>query len=209
MVLSVKNMVCNRCITIVTSVFKDTGISPTRITLGEVETDTGISAKQIDQLNAKLSEHGFEIIENAKARLIEKIKNLVIDDIYKSERKRKFNYSVIISEKLHKEYSYLSNLFSEKEGITIEKYIILQKIERVKELLVYDELSLSQIADDLGYSSVAHLSGQFKKITGLTPGYFKSLKIKKRSTLDDVVSKNDIKSTKSNVIRRKDNDGIL
>lgn len=196
-------MVCNRCITIVGTVIKQVGLTPIRIVLGEVEVAGQISKAQISQINAELSSHGFEVIDNAQVRLIEKIKNVILQEIYSSDDKRKVNYSVLISDKLHKEYTYLSNLFSEKEGVTIEKYIILQKIERVKELLVYDELSLSQIADELGYSSVAHLSGQFKKITGFTPGYFKSLKSKKRVAIDEVIPVNSIRSSKNSVIKRK------
>ena len=203
MILSVKNMVCKRCITIVGAVMKQAGLTPIRIVLGEVEVAGEISKTQITQLNTELSSHGFEVIANAQVRLIEKIKNVILHEIYNSDDKRKVNYSVLISDKLHKEYTYLSNLFSEKEGITIEKFIILQKIERVKELLVYDELSLSQIADELGYSSAAHLSGQFKKITGFTPGYFKSLKSKKRVAIDEVVPVNSIRSSKNSVIKRK------
>jgi len=183
----IKNMVCNRCIMVVQQVFQGLNHPPVHISLGEVETATPIENDELDSLREKLTGFGFELIDDAKSQLIEKIKTLVIELIrYKNEEDIKVNYSAYIESKLNKDYNYLSNLFSEVTGTTIEKYIINQKIERVKELLVYDELSLSQIAWKLGYCSVSALSAQFKKITGLTPKHFKHIKDNKRIPLDKV-----------------------
>lgn len=171
----IKNMVCNRCITAVKEEFEKAGLHPQKMALGEVTiAENSISSEQLSKLDASLKELGFERIDDRKARLIEAIKSKVIKMIHHSDRvDRKYNWSVVLSEELHYEYNYLSNLFSSVEGITLEQYIIRQKIERAKELLFYDELNLSEIADRLGYSSVAHLSAQFKKITGLTPSELK------------------------------------
>lgn len=183
----VKNMVCSRCIMVVRQVFGELGYPPSAITLGEVETAETISTEKLPVLREKLTGYGFELIDDSKSQLIEKIKTLVIEAIhYRKEDDLKVNYSDYIAANLGKDYHYLSNLFSDVAGTTIEKYIIGQKIERVKELLVYDELTLSQIAYDLGYSSVAHLSAQFKKVTGLTPGHFRKIGHNKRMPLDQV-----------------------
>lgn len=147
---------------------------PEMVTLGEVILKEDLNHDQLVSLDKKLVELGFERIDDRKGRLIESIKNLVIQKIHRNDFiDRKFNWSTVLSEELHYEYNYLSNLFSSLEGITLEQYIIRQKIERAKELLLYDELSLSQIANRLGYSSVAHLSGQFKKVTGMAPSELK------------------------------------
>jgi AraC-like DNA-binding protein len=183
----IRNMVCNRCIMVVQQVFEGLGHPPVQITLGEVETSLQFENGEVEILREKLTGYGFELIDDTKSQLIEKIKTLVIELIrYKSEEDIKINYSAYIESKLNKDYNYLSNLFSEVVGTTIEKYIINQKIERVKELLVYDELTLSEIALELEYSSVAALSAQFKKITGLTPKHFKQIKDNKRIPLDQV-----------------------
>lgn len=166
--------------------FERFGFSPERIILGEVETNYPIPDSELEKLKLALIEYGFELIDDTKSRLIEKIKNTIIQIVHYSNEDLKINYSAYIESKLKKDYTYLSSLFSEVEGTTIEKYIIHQKIERVKELLVYDELSLSEIADKMGYSSVAYLSSQFKKVTGLTPSHFKQVKEKKRKPLDEV-----------------------
>src|SRR5690606_28337477 len=129
---------------------------------------------------------GFEVIDDRKSLIIEKIKNIIIDLVHHQDNDTKSNLSDVLSSKLHHDYNYLSNLFSEIEGTTIEKYFIAQKIEKVKELLVYDELSLSEIAFRLNYSSVAYLSNQFKKVTGLTPSHFKQIREDKRKSLDEV-----------------------
>lgn len=152
------------------------GLHPCKVTLGEVTLQEDSLSDEIqDRLDTSLVNLGFERIDDRKARLIEAIKSKIIEMIHYSDRlDRKFNWSDVLSQEMHYEYNYLSNLFSSVEGITLEQYIIRQKIERVKELLFYDELNLSEIADKLGYSSVAHLSGQFKKITGLTPSQMKN-----------------------------------
>lgn len=174
-------MVCNRCIMVVKQTLESHGLHPDQIVLGEVKLkDESLSKNQLERLDKSLIDLGFERIDDHKARLIEAIKNKVIHLIYHEDpANRKFNWSTILSDELHYEYNYLSNLFSSVVGITLEQYIIRQKIERVKELLFYDELSLSEIANKLGYSSVAHLSAQFKKVTGLTPS-----DLKKSRTID-------------------------
>jgi YesN/AraC family two-component response regulator len=179
-------MVCNRCIMVVQQVFESFGYSPIRISLGNVETAKPIAGEELGKLREALVGYGFELIDDTKSRMIEKIKNTVVQSIHHSNEGLKTNYSEYIESHLNRDYAYLSSLFSEIEGTTIEKYIILQKIERVKELLVYDELTLSEIAWQMGYSNVAYLSNQFKKITGLTPSHFKQVKENKRKPLDEV-----------------------
>jgi AraC family transcriptional regulator len=184
--LYIKNMVCNRCILVVKQELVKLNIESCNVTLGEITTDTEPSKEQINQLGNNLAALGFELLDNNKQQLIEKIKNIIITQVHHTDEERRQNYSNILSDTLHKDYSYLSNLFSEVEGITIEKYIINQKIEKVKELIIYDELSLSEIAFKSGYSSVAYLSNQFKKVTGLTPSHFKKVGQKKRLPLDKI-----------------------
>jgi AraC-like DNA-binding protein len=171
MVIHIKNMVCGRCINAVWKAIEDAGLHAEKVSLGEVvlleDHQQKDGLQRFDQL---LRQAGFERIDDRRSRLIEALKNKIIQIIHYEERlDRKLNWSVILSDALHYEYSSLSVLFSSVEGITLEQYIIRQKIEKVKELLFYDELTLSEIAYRLGYSSVAHLSGQFKKITGFTP----------------------------------------
>lgn len=175
MVLFIKNMVCNRCIVAVKLELEQQGLHPEKVTLGEATIkEDHLSEAQQDQLDAALVNLGFERIDDRKGRLVEAIKKLVIQKIHHTNKvDLKLNWSSVLADELHYDYNYLSNLFSSMEGITLEQYIIRQKIERVKELLFYDELNLSEIADRLGYSSVAHLSSQFKKITGLTPSELK------------------------------------
>lgn len=179
-------MVCSRCISVVRNEFVKLGLEPESIIMGEVTLVNELTGEQHTMIENALKGHGFELIDDKKSTTIEKIKTVIIDQVHHVNDRLKVNYSTLISNSLGRDYSYLSNLFSEVEGITIEQYVILQKIEKVKELLVYDELSLSQIADELGYSSVAHLSNQFKKITGLTPSHFKTIKENKRVSLDSV-----------------------
>ena len=179
-------MVCGRCILVVKQELEKLGIPVKQVSLGEVETTDDIPSDSIAALSKNLSALGFELLDSSKHQLIEKIKNTIINEVHYSEGERVYNYSEILSKALLKDYSYLSNLFSEVEGITIEKYIIHQKIEKAKELIIYDELSLSEIAYRLGYSSVAHLSNQFKKVTGLTPTHFKEVGRNKRKPLDHV-----------------------
>jgi AraC-like DNA-binding protein len=171
MKLYIKNMVCDRCISAVKQEIESQGLHPVKVALGEVElAEDSIQGDVLRKFDSRLIELGFERIDDRKSRLIEAIKNVIIKRVHQSEEiDRKLNWSTVLSEELHYDYNHLSSLFSSVEGITLEQYIIRQKIERVKELLFYDELSLSQIAYKLGYSSVAHLSGQFKKVTGLTP----------------------------------------
>ncbi len=168
-------MVCDRCKMVVSQELEKLGFHPEKVVLGEVDLkEDGLSADQQRQIDEALMAVGFERIDDRKARIIENIKNKIIQLIHHSDRiNLKVNWSTLLADEAHYEYGYLSNLFSSMEGITLEQYIIRQKIERVKELLFYDELTLSEIADRLGYSSVAHLSGQFKKITGLTPSEMK------------------------------------
>ena len=186
MLYFIKNMVCNRCIMVVQHLFESMGYPPVHIELGEVETEHPVKKDDLEAIKATLVSYGFEMIDDTTSVLIERIKTLVIELIHYHKEPIHENYSSYIASKLHKDYTYLSNLFSDVTGTTIEKYIINQKIERVKELLVYDELTLSEIAYELGYSSVAYLSGQFKKVTGLTPGHFKQIKANKRIPLDEV-----------------------
>ncbi len=142
--------------------------------------------KQLAPLKENLAHLGFELLDGTRQKLIEKIKNIIVEQVHYNEFDSRYNFSDILSKKINKDYSYLSNLFSEVEGITIEKYIINQKIEKAKELIIYDELNLSGIAMQLGYSSVAHLSAQFKKVTGLTPSHFKKAGGAYRKSIDAV-----------------------
>ena len=179
-------MVCNRCILIVRELVEKAGLQPLNVQLGEVEIAKEPAKEQLAALSEKLKQVGFELLDDKKQQLIEKIKKIIIEQVHYSDNDEPYKFSAILSKQINKDYSYLSKLFSEVEGISIEKYIINQKIEKVKELLVYDELTLSEIAFQLGYSSVAHLSAQFKKVTGLTPRHFKKLKVNSRKPLDEV-----------------------
>lgn len=186
MKLFIKNMVCNRCILVVQQELGKLGLKASRITLGEVILEKEINKEEKIKLQQALSQLGFELIDDKKSRIIEQIKSSIIQLVQQQDMDGRTNLSDWLSNKLHLEYNYLSHLFSEVEGTTIEKYFIAQKIEKVKELLVYDELSLSEIAFRLNYSSVAYLSNQFKKVTGLTPSHFKNIKADKRKPLDKV-----------------------
>lgn len=189
--LFIKNMVCNRCIMVVGQELEKLGLQAEKVALGRVILkENELSKDQMEKLDAALLEKGFERIDDRKSRVIESIKNKVIQLVHHGDRQtRKLNWSTILSEELHLEYNYLSSLFSSVEGITLEHYIIHQKIERAKELLFYDELNLTQIADQLGYSSMAHLSAQFKKITGLTPSELKKSREsdQKRKSIDNLL----------------------
>ncbi|SFN20914.1 AraC-type DNA-binding protein [Algoriella xinjiangensis] len=184
--LFIKNMVCNRCIMVVQNELDKLRLDVKNIKLGEVTLDKELTDEQKKNFDAVLTSLGFELIDDKKSRIIEKIKNIIIELVHHQDNDTKNNLSDVLISKLHHDYNYLSNLFSEIEGTTIEKYFIAQKIEKVKELLVYDELSLSEIALRLNYSSVAYLSNQFKKVTGLTPSYFKQIREDKRKPLDKV-----------------------
>lgn len=171
---------------VVSEELKKAGIAFTDVELGEIEVAKQPTDAQLKKLDAGLKHLGFELIDDKKSRMIEKIKNNIVTLIHHSDEGIKTNLSDYLSSRLHYDYTYLSNLFSEIEGTTIEKYYISQRIEKIKELLVYDELTLSEIADKLGYSSVAYLSNQFKKVTGLTPSHFKSLKEHKRRNIEEL-----------------------
>jgi len=170
----------------VSQIFNEAGIKVEKVQLGKVETTEKVDPDKLDYLNSRLESVGFEIIHDSKRRLIEKIKTATIDYVYHHSGENKINFSEYLVERLNLDYPYLSTLYSSVEGTTIEKHLINLKIERVKELLVYDEKTLSEIAWELGYSSVAHLSGQFKKVTGFTPSWFKKLGEKKRKSINDV-----------------------
>lgn len=180
-------MVCDRCKMAVQSALEKSEIDYTSIELGEIILNSKPSASQLAEFGSEITSLGFELIEDKNSRLVSAIKTSVIEFVQgKNTEKRKLKFSAFLSDRLNKDYNYLSNLFSSIEGTTIEQYLIHQKIEKVKELLVYDELTLSQIANELGYSSVQHLSNQFKKTTGLTPSHFKQIKENKRQSLDKV-----------------------
>jgi len=165
---------------------KKLGISHLSINLGQVELVEDLDNSQLEKIRIALKQSGLELMDDKKSVLIEKIKDVIIEMVHYEDELPKVNFSEYLTEKLKYNYTYLANLFSETEGTTIEHFIIIHKIERVKELIIYDELNLTEIAWKLHYSSVAHLSNQFKKITGLTPSFFKSLKDKKRDNLENL-----------------------
>lgn len=186
MKLYIKNMVCSRCKMVVKSELEKLGLHAVSIALGEVELEKECTQTQKQDLLKRLRSLGFDLIDDKKNRTIERIKTILIDLVHTKNNALQVNLSDYLANDLAQDYSALSNLFSEIEGITIERYFIAQKIERVKELLTYDELTLSEIAIQLQYSNVAHLSNQFKKTTGFTPTYFKQLKVKTRKQIDDL-----------------------
>jgi len=179
-------MVCIRCKMVVKEELKKLGFHFTSVELGEIEVVETLSAEQHQQIKSALLKSGLELMDDKKSILIQKIKNVIIELVHFSEEPLTINFSDYLSGKLDYDYTYLANLFSEVQGTTIEKFLIAHKIERVKELLVYNELNLTEIAFLMHYSSVAHLSAQFKKVTGLTPSHFKQLKNKRRSMLDEM-----------------------
>ncbi len=180
-------MVCNRCIKVIKDEFSKLNLVIETIELGKVTIASPLDDAMLAKIKEVLDKNGFELIDDKRSQLIDRIKTLVIEMThYNKEVSASTNTSAFISKEMGYDYSYLSNLFSSVEGITIEKYIINQKIEKVKELLIYDELSLNEISFQLGYSSVQHLSNQFKKVTGLTPSHFKKIKDNKRKPLDEV-----------------------
>ena len=187
--LYIKNMVCNRCIMVVKQELENLKLKPLKVSMGEAELSKQPSVKQMQQLNSRLLQLGFEILDDKKQKQIEKIKSLLIKKVQSGDVEEHFSISEYLSTALHKEYSYISRFFSEVEGITVEQFFILQKTEKVKELLVYGEQNLSEISFFLGYSSVAHLSAQFKKVTGLTPSQFKKIGSTNRKSLDSVQNK--------------------
>ena len=179
-------MVCNRCVMVVKQELEKLKLIPALVSMGEIELSKPATDKQLKNLNVRLNELGFELLDDQKQKQIEKIKNLLIKKVQSGEVEEHFSITNYLSKALSKDYSYISRLFSEVEGITIEQFFILQKIEKVKELLVYGEYNLSEISYQLGYSSVAHLSGQFKKVTGLTPSHFKKMGGSHRHPLDNL-----------------------
>ena len=186
MILYIKYMVSLRCKMMVKEELKKLGLNYVIVDLGTVEILEDITAVQFQKLKENLALSGLELLDDKKAILIDKIKNVIIEMIHYTDELPKVNYSDYISEKLHLDYTYLANIFSEVKGITIQQYIINHKIERVKELLLYDEFNLTQISYILNYSSVAHLSNQFKKVTGLSPSFFKKLKEKRNGNLENI-----------------------
>jgi len=179
-------MVCNRCIAAVKQLLDKQGLLYAAVQLGEVELLQEPTVEQLALLNQTLQDLGFELLDNGRKTLIERLKTFIIEFVHQGSGDQRYTLSHLLSEKLGKDYSYLSRLFSEVEGLTIEKYVIHQKIEKVKELLAYNEASLNDIAFQLGYSSVAHLSAQFKKVTGLTPTHFKNRGGLRRKNLDAI-----------------------
>lgn len=184
--LYIKYMVSIRCKLVVKDELKNLGIKYAVVDLGVVEVLGDISIEQREQLKVNLLKSGLELLDDKKSILIERIQNVVVEMIHYAEELPKTNYSVHISEKIGYDYTYLSNLFSEVKGITLQNYIITHRIEKVKELLLYDELNLTEISYRLQYSSVAHLSNQFKKITGLSPSFYKKLKRKRSVNLENL-----------------------
>ncbi|MEL7587199.1 MAG: AraC family transcriptional regulator [Prolixibacteraceae bacterium] len=184
--LYIRNMVCDRCKMVVKAELERLGLRPVAVELGEVVIDRELSPEEVQQVRDALTRLGFSLIDDKKSRLIEQVKTLIIELVHHHNSELSVNLSDYLKQHINHDYHYISTLFSEVEGTTIEKYFIAQKIEKVKELLVYDELSLSEIADQLNYSSVGYLSSQFKKVTGFTPSHFKQIRERKRKSLDQV-----------------------
>jgi AraC-like DNA-binding protein len=186
MKLIIKNMVCPRCITSVEELLKKNDLKTKYVRLGEVELEVEPNKDQLQQLGEDLKSRGFELLDDQKMQLIEQVKNLLIQKVQSGNIEDHFSVSKYLGSHIFKDYSSISRLFSEVEGITIEQFLILQKIEKTKEWLIYDEQSLSQVAFNLGYSSTQHLSNQFKKVTGMTPSQFKQLGAVHRKPIDGV-----------------------
>ena len=179
-------MVSTRCKMVVKDELKKLGLHFIVVDLGEVEIMETISDEQREQLKTALLSTGLELMDDKKSILIERIKNVIIEMVHHSDGEMTINFSDFLSEKLNHDYTYLANLFSEVQGTTIEQFLIAHKVERVKELIIYDELNITEIAWKMNYSSVAHLSNQFKKVTGLSPSHFKKLKDKRRSPIEEI-----------------------
>lgn len=186
MKLYFKHMVCIRCKMIVKAELDNLGLHYQRVELGEADIVEDLTPAQIDELDTALRKSGIEVLESKKSILIEKIKNIIIEQVHYVEEPMPTNLSTLLSETLHHDYTYLANLFSISQGTTIEKFYISHRVERIKELLLYDELNITEIARLMHYSSVAHMSNQFKKLTGLTPSFFKHLKNPHRISLEDI-----------------------
>ena len=179
-------MVSNRCKIMVKDELKKLGLHFVMVNLGEVEIMEDITPEQREQFKVALLESGLELIDDKKAVLIEHIKNVIVEMVHYADEMPKVKFSNYLSDKLHYDYTYMANLFSCTEGVTLEHFIVLHKIEKVKELIIYDEMNMTEIAWKLQYSSVAHLSNQFKKVTGLSPSHFKQLKVRRRSNIEDI-----------------------
>ena len=186
MKLYIKYMVSTRCKMAVKDALRELGLHFILVDLGEVDIMENISIGQRDQLKLALLGSGLELMDDKRAVLIEKIKNAIVEMVHHSDEIIKINFSEYLSEKLNHDYTYLANLFSEVQGTTIEQFIISHKVERIKELIIYDELNITEIAWKMNYSSVAHLSNQFKKVTGLSPSHFKQLKDKRRNPIEEI-----------------------
>ncbi len=189
MVLHIRNMICTRCKILVQSELERLGYDVIRVELGRVEIRENLTPQQRQELNEVLMKANLELIEDKKRILADRIRQVITEMIRNTDEFQKVKYSVHISESIGMNYTYLSNIFSEVTGSTIEQFIIRNKIERVKELLAYDEYSLTQISYKLDYSSVAHLSNQFKKVTGMTASQYRKMKLKKRQPLDELADK--------------------
>ncbi|MFM9987155.1 helix-turn-helix domain-containing protein [Flavobacterium sp.] len=186
MKLFIKYMVSNRCKIVVKEILKEMNLHFVLVDLGEVEIMENLTPEQYELLKKELLESGLELIDDKKSILIEKIKTIIIQMVHHSDEDLKINFSEYLSEKLHHNYNYIANLFSEVQGVTIEHFIINHKVEKIKELMIYGELTITEIAYKMNYSSVAHLSTQFKKVTGLSPSHFKQLKHKRRNPLEEI-----------------------
>lgn len=182
----IKYMVSRRCIMIVKEILREMELHFIVVDLGVIETMEDLTPEQIETFKNALYESGLELMDDKKAILIESIQNVIVEMIYNDEELSNMNYSDYISEKLNHNYTYLSNVFSEVKGTTIQHFIIMHKIEHIKELIIYGELNMTEISYKMNYSSVAHMSNQFKKITGLTPSHFKLLKNKRRTPIEDI-----------------------
>ena len=193
MKLYIKYMVSTRCKMVVKEELKKMGLHFIVVDLGEIEIMENINLDQRTELRSALLVSGLELMDDKKAILIEKIKTIIIEMVHYTEDLPKVNYSDYISQKLNLDYTYLSNIFSEVKGVTIQQFIIIHKIERVKELLLYDDLNLTEISYKMHYSSVAHLSNQFKKVTGFPPSHFKQLKDRRRNPIDEIGNSDDLK----------------
>jgi AraC-like DNA-binding protein len=184
--LYIKYMVSNRCKMAVKEILKKLGLHFVVVDLGEIDIMEDISGERLDNFRSALSDGGFELMDNTRAILIERIINVIIQMVHHTEEMIKINFSEFLSEKLKHDYNYMSKIFSEVKGITIQQFIIIHKVEKIKELLIYGELNLTEISYRLNYSSVSHLSNQFRKVTGLSPSDFKHLKSKKRSSIEEI-----------------------
>lgn len=185
-VIFIKNMVCNRCILVISEILKGLKLTPLKIELGKAIMQEQLTPEDREMIREALEKYGFELLDDKRSRIIEQIKTAIIELVHYEDNLSKLKLSEYLKDKCHYDYSFLSKQFSEVNGISIEKYYIAQKVERIKELLAYDELSISEIATRLQYSSVAHLSSQFRNVTGMSPSEFKRLKEHGREPLDKV-----------------------